>query len=155
MQKMDPTYPQNEKTVGCISTYEDEQDETKLNKPIRGLKLLHGHEWLINHFVSVSLLSLSLSFWVLCFSFISIYIFSLLSLPPPSSSSSSILKFSTLNKNDTNLKKSKMTERIALKGALSLVQIKHILKYIVVFCHLHISLSLPLSLWNLTWSKII
>lgn len=38
MQLIDPTYPPNEKPL-AIYMCEDEQDETKLNKPIQGLKL--------------------------------------------------------------------------------------------------------------------
>lgn len=76
------------------------EEEAKLEKPIQGLKHLHGHDWLIDEtstlFLSINLLSFAI-----------FYLYSL---------------FLNFHQKDCILKKIKMTERTTLKGALSLVQ---------------------------------
>ena len=100
------------------------EDETKSDKPIQGLKLLYGHEWLLTLFLSLSLcLQLSLS--------LSLPLYLSPSIPLALYISLAIFIFFYYthysiflsSKTTPFLKKAKMTERIALKGALSLVQI--------------------------------
>ena len=92
------------------------EDETKSDKPIQGLKLLYGHEWLLTLFLSLSLclqLSLSASLPLSLHPsrplYISSYFYLLLLYS---------LFYISLFKNDTILKKSKNDRKDSFKGRL-------------------------------------
>ena len=92
------------------------EDETKSDKPIQGLKLLYGHEWLLTLFLSLSLclqLSLSASLPLSLHPSRSLYISSYFYLLLLYS-----LFYISLFKNDTILKKSKNDRKDSFKGRL-------------------------------------